>query len=122
MRLLIGLVLAAILFYGLALVVLGLNQRRVLYPGADRSPRAGVAVPDAAAIALVTEDGETLHALWKSSQPGCGVVVSFHGHGSRPEPQGARFSDGAWHLASGASWPPPIAAIRARPGNRARRG
>jgi hypothetical protein len=97
MRLLIGLALAAILFYGLALVVLGLNQSRLLYPGAYRPPSAGEPVPGVAAITLVTEDGETLHALWKPPQPGCGVVVSFHGNGSRPEPQGARFADGPWH-------------------------
>ncbi|MFC6740766.1 alpha/beta hydrolase [Methylobacterium tardum] len=97
MRLLIGLALAAILFYGLALVVLGLNQRRLLYPGAYRPLPAVVPVPGVAAVTLVTEDGETLHALWKPPEPGCGVIVSFHGNGSRPEPQGARFTDGPWH-------------------------
>lgn len=97
MRLLIGLALAAILFYGLTLVALGLSQRRLLYPGAYRPPPPGAAVPQVARIALVTEDGQTLHALWTPPHPGCGVVVSFHGNGSRPEPHAARFSDGPWH-------------------------
>lgn len=60
-------------------------------------------MPDAAetaagveAITLRTADGQSLHALWHPPQPGCGVVVTFHGNASRPEPHAERFTEGPW--------------------------
>jgi uncharacterized protein len=114
MRLLIGLAVAAITVYGAALAVLGFSQRRFLYPGAYRPPPREPGPPDAAAITLATADGESLHALWRPPQPGCGVVVSFHGNGSRPEPHAARFAAGPWRRAG---WGVLAPAYRGYPGS-----
>jgi uncharacterized protein len=114
MRLLIGLAVAAITVYGAALAVLGFSQRRFLYPGAYRPPPREPGLPDAAAITLATADGESLHALWRPPQPGCGVVVSFHGNGSRPEPHAARFAAGPWRRAG---WGVLAPAYRGYPGS-----
>ena len=114
MRLLIGLAVAAITLYGAALAVLGFSQRRFLYPGAYRPPPRDPGAPDAAAITLATADGESLHALWRPPQPGCGVVVSFHGNGSRPEPHAARFAAGPWRRAG---WGVLAPAYRGYPGS-----
>ena len=117
MRLLAGLVLAAVLLYGLALLGLALGQRRLLYPGAYRSPPPWAAPPDVTAITVQTPDGERLHALWRPPRPGCGVVVSFHGNGSRPEPHAERFAAGPWRAAG---WGLLAPAYRGYPGSTGR--
>jgi len=96
MRLLAGLALAVLLIYVLALAGLALGQRRLLYPGAFRPLPPTPVPPGVAPITITTQDGEQLHALWRPPAPGCGIVVSFHGNGSRPEPHAARFSAGLW--------------------------
>ncbi|MBE7247081.1 MAG: alpha/beta hydrolase [Actinomycetospora chiangmaiensis] len=98
MRLLIGLGLAIVLLYGVALAMLALNQRRFLYPGAYRPPTRLDLPEGVAAITIVTADRERLHGLWRPPAPGCPVVVSFHGNGSRPEPHAARFAAGPWRV------------------------
>ncbi|KQT57630.1 alpha/beta hydrolase [Methylobacterium sp. Leaf456] len=96
MRLLGFLALALAGLYGAAVLSLALGQRRLIYPGAwmERPPAEAVAGTEA--ITLRTADGESLHALWRAPQPGCGVVVSFHGNASVPEPHAERFSEGVW--------------------------
>ncbi|KAB1081927.1 alpha/beta hydrolase [Methylobacterium soli] len=91
--------LAVALCYGLVLGLLFLFQRHLIYPGAVRAGPplpAGMAPPGTAPVSLTTRDGESLHALWRAPRPGCGVVLTFHGNGSRPEPHAARFASGAW--------------------------
>lgn len=122
MRLLAGLLLAALLLCGLACAALALGQRRFLYPGAFGPQNPWTIPPGLATITVATPDGESLHGLWRPPRPGCGVVVSFHGNGSRPEPHAARFAAGPGGRAAGACSPWPIAAIPARPGVRARTG
>ncbi|MGH1569357.1 alpha/beta hydrolase [Methylobacterium sp. P31] len=117
MRLLAGFVLAALLLYGLALAVLALGQRRLIYPGAYRPPPPWAVPPGVTVITVATEDGERLHALWRPPRPGCGVVVSFHGNGSRPEPHAARFAAGPWRAAG---WGMLAPAYRGYPGSTGR--
>ncbi|WP_267358523.1 MULTISPECIES: alpha/beta hydrolase [unclassified Methylobacterium] len=96
MRLLAALVLTVLLLSGLALAALALGQRRFLYPGAYHPPPLAPVPPEVAPITIATSDRETLHALWRAPRPGCGIVVSFHGNGGRPEPHAARFSADPW--------------------------
>jgi fermentation-respiration switch protein FrsA (DUF1100 family) len=114
MRLLIGLCLAIVLLYGVAVALLSLNQRRFLYPGAYRAPTLMDPPKGVATITVVTADRERLHALWRPPAPGCPVVVSFHGNGSRPEPHAARFASDPW-LAEG--WGVLVPAYRGYPGS-----
>jgi uncharacterized protein len=117
MRLLLGLVLIPLLLCGLALAALALGQRRLLYPGAHRSPDPWATPAGVAAITVTTADGETLHALWRPPKPGSGVVVSFHGNGSRPEPHAARFTAGPWRAGG---WGLLTPAYRGYPGSTGR--
>lgn len=96
MRLLAGLLLAVLLLCGLACAALALGQRRFLYPGAFSPPTPWPVPPGVATITVATSDGETLHGLWRPPRPGCGVIVSFHGNGSRPEPHAERFAAEPW--------------------------
>ena len=87
---------AAVLYLAGALV-LAVEQREFIFPGAFTRPSTPAAVPPGfAAAVLVTPDGERLRALWKAPRPGCGVVLSFHGNGDAPERPAARFGTGAW--------------------------
>ena len=103
--------LLAMLLGGLAVF-----QRNLIYPGAFiAGQRARLPVPPGTeSISLVTADEERLHALWRPPWPGCGVVVSFHGNGSRPEPAAARFTAPPW---SGAGWGVLAIAYRGYPGS-----
>ncbi len=114
MRLLgfIALVLAGL--YGVAVLSLALGQRRLIYPGALMERPPAEVVAGAEAITLPTADGESLHALWRAPQPGCGVVVSFHGNASVPEPHAERFSEGVWRQAG---WGVLTPAYRGYPGS-----
>ncbi len=115
MRILLVLAAAAIVFGG-PIAALAVFQRNLLYPGAFiAGPRARLPVPPGTeAISLVTADDERLHALWRAPRPGCGVVVSFHGNGSRPEPAAVRFAAAPW---SGAGWGVLAIAYRGYPGS-----
>jgi hypothetical protein len=96
--------IAVALCYGVVFGTLALFQRHLIYPGAFRNrPQSAdrAAPPGSVAVALATADGETLHALWRAPRPGCGVVLTFHGNGSRPEPHAARFASGQW---AGGGW------------------
>lgn len=118
MRLLGLLVLAGLGLYGVAVLSLTLGQRRLLYPGAWMAmPPAGAAPAGTEAFTLTTSDGESLHALWRAPRPGCGVVVSFHGNASRPEPHGQRFAEGPWRSGG---WGVLAPAYRGYPGSTGR--
>lgn len=114
MRLLASLVLAPLLLYGLGLTALALGQRRLLYPGAFRPPPPAPVPAEVEPITIATPDGETLHALWRAPRPGCGIVITFHGNGSRPEPHAARFSAAPWRAAG---WGVLAPAYRGYPGS-----
>ena len=114
MRLILPIVLglAAMAFGALALF-----QRHLIYPGAyaSRLPGADRAVPEGVtAITLVTADGERLYGLWRPPEPGGGVVLTFHGNGSLPEPHAARFSAAPWRTAG---WGVLAIAYRGYPGS-----
>lgn len=114
MRLLIGFGLAVLLLYGVSLAALAFNQRRFLYPGAYRTPVLLPTPEGVAPITLITADRERLHALWRPPAPGRGVVVTFHGNGSRPEPHAARFTGEPW---AAAGWGVLAPAYRGYPGS-----
>ena len=102
MRLVLVVLSASMLLTASAMAALFILQRRLIYPGAFRGiePTAVLAVPPGTGrILLMTADGERLHALWRPPAPGCGVVVSFHGNGSRPEPHAERFAADPWDAA-----------------------
>lgn len=114
----IGLVLlASLLLYGAGVALLALFQRQLIYPGAF-APAFGrgnpARPPGTQAVAVATADGETLHGLWRPPEPGCGVVLTFHGNGSRPEPHAERFVGGPWR---GAGWGTLAIAYRGYPGS-----
>ncbi|SDM88235.1 hypothetical protein SAMN05216360_104133 [Methylobacterium phyllostachyos] len=57
------------------------------------------APPAVEAQIIEIEDGERLRDRWRPQAPDCGIVVSFHGFGSRPEPHAARFCADPWRAA-----------------------
>ncbi|MDP4021861.1 alpha/beta hydrolase [Methylobacterium sp. NEAU 140] len=114
MRVLAVLAVLALALYALALVGLALGQRRLIYPGAYRPPPPHAVPPGVAVVTVATPDGERLHGLWHPPRPGCGVVVTFHGNGARPEPHAARFSQGPWRAAG---WGVLAVAYRGYPGS-----
>ncbi|MCJ2046479.1 alpha/beta hydrolase [Methylobacterium sp. J-078] len=100
MRLLLSMLVAAplALFVG-ATLLLALFQRHLIYPGAFRNqtaPTPREAPAGTQAIRVETADGERLLGFWRPPAPGCAVVLSFHGNGSRPEPAAARFAADPW--------------------------
>lgn len=112
--LLAGLALCVAL-YGAGIAYLATYQRHLIYPGVHDPPRQDRHVaPGTQAFALATSDGESLHALWVPPKPGCGVVLTFHGNGSLPEPHAARFSGPPWHEAG---WGVLAMAYRGYPGS-----
>ena len=116
MRIVLVLAACAIGLGALLLGALGIVQRSLIYPGAFAAgPRARLPVPPGTgSVSIATADGERLHALWRTPRSGCGIVVSFHGNGSRPEPAAARFSGAPW---SGAGWGVLTIAYRGYPGS-----
>ncbi|WP_419953053.1 alpha/beta hydrolase [Methylobacterium sp.] len=109
-----------LLALGLSASVLGalfLFQRHLIYPGAfgsgfgegERGVPAGTE-----AVTLNTADGHRLYGLWRAPEPGRGVVLTFHGNGSLPEPHAARFSNGVWRAAG---WGTLAIAYRGYPGS-----
>ena len=116
MRILLVLTAIALGLFALMIGALGLFQRNLIYPSAfAASPPPRLPIPPGTeTITLVTADGERLHALWRAPRAGCGVVVSFHGNGSRPEPAAARFSGPPW---SAAGWGVLAIAYRGYPGS-----
>lgn len=99
MRLILSL---AVGLYGLGLGALALFQRHLIYPGAfaSRGPEAERRVPPGlSAISIETEDGERLFGLWRAPDPGCGLVLTFHGNASLPEWHAARFDGDPWRAA-----------------------
>ncbi|WP_232631034.1 alpha/beta hydrolase [Methylobacterium sp. Leaf118] len=96
MRLLAFLVLVGLGLYGAGVLALAFGQRHLLYPGAWMAMPPAAAPAGTETLILTTSDGQRLHALWRPPRPGCGVVVSFHGNASRPEPHARRFAEGPW--------------------------
>lgn len=104
---------------GLPAAILGmlaLFQRHLIYPGAffARPPEGAtrLAPPGTTALTLTTPDGERLVGFWRAPAPGCGVVLSFHGNASAPEPLAQRFTEGPW-----AGWGALAIAYRGYPGS-----
>ncbi|MDF2599428.1 MAG: hypothetical protein K0Q54_2251 [Methylobacterium brachiatum] len=117
MRILLLLLAVVALIYLAAPIALAVFQRRLIYPGAawKGAPAIGrFTPPGTEPITLTTEDGERLFALWRAPRPGCGVIVSFHGNGSRPEPHAARFAADPWRAAG---WGLLAPAYRGYPGS-----
>ncbi|KQP30549.1 alpha/beta hydrolase [Methylobacterium sp. Leaf104] len=118
MRLLASLVATA--FLGLSLLgvtLLTVFQRHLIYPGAFRSQAPTPARPAPAgteAISLPTADGERLLGFWRAPEPGCPVILTLHGNGSRPEPGAARFAGAPWRTAG---WGVLAIAYRGYPGS-----
>jgi len=103
------------------LAALAAFQRHLIYPGAffSRPPgtEARLAPPGTTAIILTTPDGERLVGFWRPPAPGCGVVLSFHGNASAPEPPARRFTEGVW---ARAGWGVLAIAYRGYPGSTGR--
>lgn len=117
MRILLLLLAALAVLYLAWLVALALFQRRLIYPGAawnGQPVRIQAAPPGTEPVTVATEDGERLFALWRSPRPGCGIVISFHGNGSRPEPHADRFAADPWRAAG---WGLLAPAYRGYPGS-----
>lgn len=114
MRVLGILALVLLLLAGAMIGALVFNQRRLIYPGASIPSPWSAQPADVEAITIGTADGERLHGLWRAPRPGCGVVLSFHGNGSRPEPHAERFSQGPWRAAG---WGLLTLAYRGYPGS-----
>lgn len=114
------LVVSAVLCVAVPLAVLWSVQRSLLFPGASGMPMAwtGPALPaDVVRGTVRTTDGEVLRALWRAPRPGAGVVVSFHGNGSLPEPAAWRFAHPPW---SDDGWGFLAVAFRGYPGSTGR--
>ncbi len=107
--------LAILCLYGAVGSILAFYQRRLIYPGAfgeiphDRAVPSGTEV-----VAVTTADHERLYGLWSAPRPGCGVVLSFHGNASFPEPHAARFGGSPWREAG---WGVLAIAYRGYPGS-----
>jgi fermentation-respiration switch protein FrsA (DUF1100 family) len=118
MRLLVSLLVTAFLGLSLlAVTLLTVFQRHLIYPGAyrGRAPAAARTAPAGTeAVSLPTADGERLFGFWRAPEPGCPVVLSFHGNGSRPEPGAARFAGAPWRAAG---WGVLAIAYRGYPGS-----
>jgi fermentation-respiration switch protein FrsA (DUF1100 family) len=115
------LLLLSVLLGGLGLCaailgVLAVFQRHLIYPGAffprPAEAEARLAPPGTTALTLTTPDGERLIGFWRPPAPGCGVVLSFHGNASAPEPLAQRFTEGPW-----AGWGVLAIAYRGYPGS-----
>src|SRR5438067_2069383 len=81
-RLLVSAGLLILVLYLVALGVLFVAQRKLLFPGSDR--QATVAEAGLAGfedLVLLTPDGERLAAWWKPPRPGKTLLVYFHGNG-----------------------------------------
>ncbi len=108
---------SVLLCAALALTVLWSVQRTLLFPGASGLPMSwmGPTLPaDVVRGTVRTADGEVLRALWRPPRPGAGVIVSFHGNGSLPEPAAWRFSQPPW---SSDGWGFLAVAFRGYPGS-----
>lgn len=115
MRIIIVGLLAVLGLYAAAMGVLAFYQRRLIYPGAfEAIPREETVPAGTEAVSVKTSDGESLHGLWSAPKPGCGVVLSFHGNGSFPEPHAARFTGSPWREAG---WGALSIAYRGYPGS-----
>lgn len=89
--------LVAATLYVLAVAVLALNQRSLIY-----HPQPEVVAPDyldIQAIQIRTEDGETLNAWWLAPQPGEPVFLFFDGNMGRPQRWRERWEEIAAHEA-----------------------
>jgi fermentation-respiration switch protein FrsA (DUF1100 family) len=83
LRLLSGLVLAALLAYAAVLAALYLGQRRLLFPvRVERASAAEAGLAGFEDVVLETPDGERLVGWWRPPQPGKALIVYFHGNGS----------------------------------------
>lgn len=112
----VGLILLVPLaLYGAGVAYLAYYQRHMIYPGVYDPPRQDRnVVAGTKTVVVNTSDGESLHALWVPPKPGCGVVLTFHGNGSLPEPHALRFASGPWREAG---WGVLAIAYRGFPGS-----
>lgn len=117
MRLVLILLAWGLGLYAVAVGLLATFQRHLIYPGAFFSRRLEarrIAPAGTATIAVATADGERLLAFWRPPEPGCGVVLSFHGNASIPEAGAARFTGAPW---AAAGWGVLAVAYRGYPGS-----
>jgi fermentation-respiration switch protein FrsA (DUF1100 family) len=84
--------LAAICLYVVALAVVTLCQRKLLYfPNRDAVAPSAVGLPQAHVLTLKTSDGETLVAWYIAPAPGRPLILYFHGNGGGLELRNERF-------------------------------
>lgn len=115
MRVLGYLLVGLLGLYVVALAALAFYQRRLIYPGAYEEIAHDEARPASAqVVTIATADGESLHALWSPPRPGCGLVLTFHGNASFPEPHAVRFAAAPWQEAG---WGYLAIAYRGYPGS-----
>lgn len=98
----------------IASAILFAYQRWVVFPTYMVPMADDWTWPGVKRVAVRTADGETLRGYWRPPAPGAGVVVTFHGNGSMPEPHAARFASGPW-LRNG--WGVLAVAFRGYPGS-----
>ena len=79
-RIVRGVIVGAVLVYGLIVAAAWLGQRKLIYP----APSGKQAVPGGyERVLLQTSDGLTIEAAWREGLPGRPVAVFFHGNGDR---------------------------------------
>src|SRR5450432_3068521 len=85
-------VVAGVALYLVALAFLGLCQRKFLYfPYAQVVAPASAGLPNAKALHLRTDDGETLLAWFIAPTPDKPLLLYFHGNANGLADRGARF-------------------------------
>jgi uncharacterized protein len=114
-----GAALAFGLYFALV-VLLYLQQGRLLYPASTlRTSAAQARLAGVEDVEIRTEDGETIVGWWKPPEPGRALILYFHGNGGSLLNRRDRVRL-LTHEGRGCSWSA-TAAIRARPGHRAKK-
>ncbi|WP_158817023.1 alpha/beta hydrolase [Methylocapsa sp. S129] len=84
--------LACVVLYIVALAAIALGQRKLLYfPNASEVAPAAVGLPNAQALHLQTDDGETLLAWYVAPAAGKPLILYFHGNADGLAARNERF-------------------------------
>jgi len=86
----------AVAVYACVCLAVFLGQRWLLYPRYLVPDWQGWSWPLIERVTVETADGERLKGFWKQPAPEAGVVITFHGNGSLPEPNAERFASAPW--------------------------